>query len=343
MGILRFVSSTDIMSILTVKNKLFKPQDPLLSREIPSLAEDGKTIEKVNEKEKFSGSYQILFFFPLGLKSDSEEVLKFSSSVKQFEELECKVVGVTNESPLAVRRWMEKDVESGGFGQVVGFQILSDKDLTLSMSMGVARTCGLPARSVFIVDPKSFVRHSIVQRADIKHSMPELLRLVAAIKRSDETGMATPAGWHSDDSDLIPIDYTEKVAYFKKKYGPNSIDQSVKSVSSTKSKSGSLNISEQSQKSSLNSVSTSNQSGSQESSRIEEKPRNPEDSVQVAEVQSDGRSSDQTQKSKLSSISVSKQTGSQNGSSGATEEKHKNQAGSIQKGEVKKNDDVSAF
>ena len=325
------------MSILTVKNKLFKPQDPLLSREIPSVAEDGKTIEKVNVKEKFSGSYQILFFFPLGLKSDSEEVLKFSSSVQQFEELECKVVGVTNESPLAVRRWMEKDVESGGFGQVVGFQILSDKDLTLSMSMGVARTCGLPARSVFIVDPKSFVRHSIVQRADIKHSMPELLRLVAAIKRSDETGMATPAGWHSDDSDLIPTDYTEKVAYFKKKYGTNSVDQSVKS------KSGSLNLSEQSQKSRLSSVSTTNQSGSQGgSSSIEEKPRNPEDSVQVAGVDSVGGSSDQTQKSMLSSISTSKQTGSQKVSS-ATEEKPKDQAGSIQKGGAKKNDDVSAF
>ena len=325
------------MSILTVKNKLFKPQDPLLSREIPSVAEDGKTIEKVNVKEKFLGSYQILFFFPLGLKSDSEEVLKFSSSVQQFEELECKVVGVTNESPLAVRRWMEKDVESGGFGQVVGFQILSDKDLTLSMSMGVARTCGLPARSVFIVDPKSFVRHSIVQRADIKHSMPELLRLVAAIKRSDETGMATPAGWHSDDSDLIPTDYTEKVAYFKKKYGINSVDQSVKS------KSGSLNLSEQSQKSRLSSVSTTNQSGSQEgSSTIEEKSRNPEDSVQVAGVDSVGGSSDQTQKSMLSSISTSKQTGSQKVSS-ATEEKPKNQTGSIQKGGAKKNDDVSAF
>ena len=80
--------------------------------EIPSVGEDGKTIQKVNVKEKFVGSYQIMFFFPLGLNSDSEEVLKFSSNVQQFGELGCKVVGVTNESPLAVRRWMEKDTES---------------------------------------------------------------------------------------------------------------------------------------------------------------------------------------------------------------------------------------
>ena len=269
-----------------------------------------------------------MFFFPLGLNSDSTEVLKFSSNVQKFQELGCKVIGVTNESPLAVRRWMEKDTESGGFGRVVGFPILSDKDLALSMSMGVARTCGLPARSVFIVDPTSFVRYSMIQRADISHSLPELLRLVAAIKKSDETGMATPAGWQSDETDLIPTDYTDKVAYYKRKYGNPSVISG--SSSSTKTQTGSVdNTSAKTQESKLSSVSTTKQTGGQTQSASEDEtyttatePRNPADSVQVAGVES---------------VSTTKQSESQK-SANKNEEKPESSTDS-KKAKAVKNDD----
>ena len=94
----------------------------------------------------------MLFTFPLGLKADSEEVLNFDAHVEEFKNLGCHVVGMTNESPLAVKRWMKKDLESGGFGKSVGFSIISDKDLSLSKHLRIARECGLPARAAFIID-----------------------------------------------------------------------------------------------------------------------------------------------------------------------------------------------
>ena len=127
------------MSLLTVKNKLFKPQDSLPSMLVYGVQDDGQTINQFNIQDYAKGSYLLLFFFPLGLKEDSAEVLKFAKSLKEFQELGCKVVGVTSESPLAIKRWMVKDHESGGFGQVIGFPMVSDKDLALSMSLGVGR------------------------------------------------------------------------------------------------------------------------------------------------------------------------------------------------------------
>ena len=103
------------------------------------------------------------YFFPLGQKTHSEEVLKFSSSLQEFSNLGCRVIGVTSESPLAITRWMEKETETGGFGRLIGFPVLSDKDLTLSASLGVARNCGLPAKSAFIIDPKGKIRYSGIQ------------------------------------------------------------------------------------------------------------------------------------------------------------------------------------
>ena len=212
------------MSLLTVKNQLLKPQDPLPSLLVYGVQDDGQTIHRFNIQDYAKGAYLLLFFFPLGLKEDSEEVLKFAKVLKDFKELDCKVVGVTSESPLAIKRWMVKDHESGGFGQVLGFPIVSDKDLALSMSMGVARGCGVPARSAFIVDPRGLVRYCAAHKSGIKFSTRELLRLVNAIKVSDRTGMAVPAGWTSGEDDLIPTEYSAKLAYFKRKYGTKSIN-----------------------------------------------------------------------------------------------------------------------
>ena len=84
------------MSIQIVQNKLAKPQDPLPLMEIPGVEHDGKNIRKF-KTENFVGSYHLMFFFPLGKKADSDEVLDFSSSLQEFNNLGCKVVGVTSD------------------------------------------------------------------------------------------------------------------------------------------------------------------------------------------------------------------------------------------------------
>ena len=207
--------------------------------EIPGVEHDGKNIRKF-KTENFVGSYHLMFFFPLGKKTDSDEVLDFSSSLQDFNNLGCKVVGVTSESPLAITRWMEKEAETGGFGRVIGFPILSDKDLAFSSRLGVARNCGMPAKSCFIIDPQGKIRYSVIQYAGIKHNVPELVRLVKAFKKSDETGKAAPAGWQADESDLVPTDYTEKVAFFAKKYGTSGGGKSGSDITSVNSQSGTL-------------------------------------------------------------------------------------------------------
>ncbi len=83
----------------------------------------------------------LLFFFPLGLKEDSEEVLKFAKSLSEFQELDCNVIGVTNGSPQAIKNWILRNNETGG--NVIGITIIADEDLALSMSMGVAKR-GVP-------------------------------------------------------------------------------------------------------------------------------------------------------------------------------------------------------
>jgi hypothetical protein len=100
----------------------------------------------------------------------------------------------------------------------VGFSILTDKDLSLSMSMGVARDCGAPARATFIIDWTGTVRYMMVHRSDIGRSVKEILRLVQAFRHSDLTGEALASGW-IPNGEVIPTDFSQKIEYFINKFG----------------------------------------------------------------------------------------------------------------------------
>ena len=199
-----------MLPILNVDNDLLQPQTIFKGTSMDGLDKDGNFVKMV--EDNFLGSYLVLFFLPLGMTSDSEEILKFKSGLQMFETLNCRILGITNESPFAIKRWLEK--KSGG---TTGFPIVSDKDLRLGMTFGVARECGLHARSTFIIDPRGQVRYTQVMSAGSGRSVDEILRLVSALQASDEQGKAVPAGW-TPGEELVPILFSEKVEYFRRKF-----------------------------------------------------------------------------------------------------------------------------
>ena len=107
-----------------VKHKVKKPQDLIPPKTILSVDTDGETVKKIQLDEDYKESYLLLFSFPLGLAEDAEEVLNFSAKIEEFEKLDCTVLGITCENPMAVKRWIKKDHGSGGFGKVLGLGFL---------------------------------------------------------------------------------------------------------------------------------------------------------------------------------------------------------------------------
>ena len=165
------------MQLLTVSNKINKSQDGFVFCPMIGVDKDGEAIRVVVDMEtEFKNNYFVLFFFPMDFKVGSSKVLSFKEHLQEFTKNHCEIVGVTSDSPLAVKRWISKDVSHGGFGGPVGFSILTDKDLSLFMSMGVARECGAPVRATFIIDWTGTVRYMMVHRSDIGRSVKEILR-----------------------------------------------------------------------------------------------------------------------------------------------------------------------
>ena len=172
------------LRLLTVTNSRVKPQDTFPYRTMVGVDTDGETVREFDLKAELEGHYFVIFFFPMDFTVDSEEICSFKASLEGFSAEKCDVLGVTADSPLAVRRWVTKSTEDGGFGGPPGFPILTDKDLALSMSLCVARyvlllvfltfhnllllrDCGVPARATFIVNWDSSVRYMQAHRTDI--------------------------------------------------------------------------------------------------------------------------------------------------------------------------------
>merc|ERR1719233_1185483 len=184
-------------------------------------------------KTEFEDNYFVLFFFPMDFKVDSSEVLSFKEHLDEFSANNCEIVGVTSDSPWAVKRWIIKEPSCGGFGGPVKFPILCDKDLSLSMSMGVAMDNGNPARATFIIDWTGRIRYMMSHRSDIGRSVKEILRLVQAFRHSDLTGQALASGW-VPGGEVIPTEYAEKVKYFTNKFGHGSKGVKAKDDENTK-------------------------------------------------------------------------------------------------------------
>jgi hypothetical protein len=133
---------------------------------------------------------------------------------------------------------MTKSIDEGGFGSAPGFPILSDRALTLSMDLGVARDCGVPACATFIVDWEGSIRYMAAQRTDLPRSVGETLRLLQAFRASDLIGEALPDGW-SPGGETVPVEFTRKIAYFKEKYGREEGSSEVPSSAAPASKAAS--------------------------------------------------------------------------------------------------------
>ena len=200
---------------------LIQPKQKLPDINLPGVDKDGNTVKTFNILKDFAGSYLVVFFFRLGSQEEAVEVLEFSKLSKDFKEAGCNILGVTSESPLSIKRWMVKDQESGGFNKNLGFPIISDKDLSLAMEMGVAKKSGLPSYAALIVDNRSVIRYCQVNRhKDIKINVPEIIRLVAAYKITDAKEVHTAPEWKpGDDDNMIPRDYQEKKKWYQKNFG----------------------------------------------------------------------------------------------------------------------------
>lgn len=167
----------------------------------------------------YKGKYVVLFFYPLDFTFVCPtEIIAFSDRIKDFENLDVQVLGVSVDSKFAHYHFSKADRKAGGLG---GCQYPLVADITKSISkdyevlIDEGDDAGLSLRGLFIISDKGILRQKTVNDLPVGRDVDEVIRLIQAFKYTDEHGEVCPAGWRPGKPTMVD-DVKESLDYFTK-------------------------------------------------------------------------------------------------------------------------------
>ncbi|CAH1783939.1 unnamed protein product [Owenia fusiformis] len=164
----------------------------------------------------YKGKYLLLFFYPLDFTFVCPtEIIAFSDRIKEFQDLDTAVVGVSTDSHFSHLAWINQSRKQGGLGGL-NYPLLSDFNKVISKDYGVLlESSGIALRGSFLIDPNGVLRQMTINDLPVGRSVDEALRLISAFKFTDEHGEVCPANW-SQDKPTIKPDPKLSQEYFNK-------------------------------------------------------------------------------------------------------------------------------
>ena len=154
----------------------------------------------------YRGRWLILFSHPADFTPVcSTEFVALARAHEAFAALDCALLGLSVDSLYAHLAWVE--ALRVHFGVEVPFPIIEDP------SMAIARAYGMIApedsdsagvRASLFIDPDGVVRTITHYPMSIGRSVPEMLRIVAALQRTTGGDVLAPADWQPGAALLMP-------------------------------------------------------------------------------------------------------------------------------------------
>jgi peroxiredoxin (alkyl hydroperoxide reductase subunit C) len=167
---------------------------------------------KINFPEDFKGKWKILFSHPADFTPVcTSEFMTFGSMAKEFEDLNCQLVGLSIDglfSHIAWLRTIKEKIDYKGMKNIeIKFPLVED------ISMNVAKLYGMiqpeesttsAVRAVFYIDPKNIVRAIMYYPLSLGRNFDEIKRVLIGLQTVDNFGVALPADWRPGDEVIVP-------------------------------------------------------------------------------------------------------------------------------------------
>ena len=165
----------------------------------------------------YLGKYVVLFFYPLDFTFVCpSEIIAFDREVKKFEALGAVLLGVSVDSQFTHWAWRNTPRDKGGIGEI-HYPLVSDLDKKISRAYGVLLNESVALRGLFLIDRKGVVRHELVNDLPLGRSVEEALRVLEALRFTEEHGEVCPANWHRGQDAMKPT--ADGVASYLAKHG----------------------------------------------------------------------------------------------------------------------------
>ncbi|RDY69885.1 peroxiredoxin [Halobacillus trueperi] len=149
----------------------------------------------------YKGKWLILFSHPSDFTPVcTTEFVAFQGIYDQLREMNTELMGLSVDSVTSHIAWIRNIEEN--FDTTIEFPVIADLDKAVATKFGMImpESNGTEtSRAVFVIDDKGTVRSVIYYPLTTGRNMGEIVRLVEALKTTDEHGVSTPADWKKGD------------------------------------------------------------------------------------------------------------------------------------------------
>ncbi|RPJ46367.1 MAG: peroxiredoxin, partial [Candidatus Latescibacterota bacterium] len=171
---------------------------PLLGDPFPELAVQ-TTHGMMNIPGDVKGKWCVLFSHPADFTPVcTTEFVAFQKRIERFDELGCKLIGLSVDQVFSHIKWVEWIQEK--LGVEITFPIVAAND-AIAMKIGLLHPGKgtNTVRAVFVVDPAGLVRLVLYYPQEIGRNVDEIVRALKALQLADAKKVAIPAGWPENE------------------------------------------------------------------------------------------------------------------------------------------------
>ena len=156
-----------------------------------------RSTEGMVSLNQFRGRWLVFFSHPADFTPVcTSEFVAFARASKAFAKLDCGLLGHSVDSLFSHLAWIRALRDD--FGVTIDFPVVEDPTLEIARAFGMVSAeadTAASVRAVYVIDPEGIVRAITWYPINVGRSVAEILRLVAALKRSADGLVITPEGW----------------------------------------------------------------------------------------------------------------------------------------------------
>ena len=170
--------------------------------------------ENFNLTKYLNGKIGVVFFYPLDFTFVCpSEIIAFDNRIDDFKSRGAEIIAVSVDSHFTHLAWKNTPIDKGGIGNV-RFPMVADLTKSIARDYDVLLGDAVAFRGTFMIDAKGIVRHQVVNDLPLGRNVDEAIRMVDALKFTEENGEVCPAGWQKGKQGMKPT--AEGVASYLK-------------------------------------------------------------------------------------------------------------------------------
>ncbi len=160
----------------------------------------------------YKGKWVVLFSHPGDFTPVcTTEFIAFSKVYTYFKKLNTDLIGLSIDSNSSHLAWIYDIYIRTGIK--IPFPIIADRSGEIARKYGmiannISNTSTV--RNVFIIDDKGVIRTILIYPLNVGRCIPEILRILEALKTADCNNASTPANWINGQPVIVPAPKTFK-------------------------------------------------------------------------------------------------------------------------------------